>query len=293
MIARVGGLVVVAALLAGCGGTPGTQQQTDLPSGQATETTSDHRAAARAESQRLLTVLSPPAGGRVVDASPAADLRDQLEGVSPSDSRLSRHAWWTVPMSPTDFAAWLKGQHPTGMTVEDGGSSSAVDGTMVDSTDLTGTSTAAYSAPVVTFAYVPYDGGTAVRLDTFLAARYARSTYLPTDVTRVVIRQVVTSMMSPARRRVRTEVVTDAARIARLVAAANRLPGIVTVPNVFHCPMMPTVRTSTVTFTGPSGVFSISGPATVCGAVLTLRHDGHRVRPALDPGRAWFPLVGI
>ncbi|GAB4003642.1 hypothetical protein [Nocardioides ultimimeridianus] len=293
MIARVGGLVVVAALLAGCGGTPGTHQQVPLPSGQATETTADNRAAARAESERLLTVLSPPAGGRVVDASPAADLRDPLEGVGPSDGRLSRHAWWTVPMAPTDFAAWLQGQRPAGMSVQDGGSSSAADGTMVDIAELDGTGTSAYSAPVVTFAYVPHDGGTAVRLDTFLAARYARTTYLPTDVSRVVIRRDTSSMMSSARRRVRTTVVTDPARIGRLVTAANGLPGIVTVPNIFHCPMMRTVTSARVTFTSPSGVFTIDGPATVCGAVLTLSKDGHRVPPALDPGGAWFPLLGI
>ncbi|HWU22667.1 MAG TPA: hypothetical protein VN088_14125 [Nocardioides sp.] len=293
MIARVGVLVVVAATLAACGKTPGYNLQVPLPSGQATMSTADNRASALAESKRLLTVLSPPAGGRVVDASPAADLRDELEGISPSDSMLSRHAWWTVPLSPGDFAAWLRSQHVAGMTVEDGGASSAPDGTMVDIADLDGTGTSAYSAPVLTFAYVPHDGGTAVRLDTFLAARYARTTYLPTDVSRIVIRRVTSSVMSSARRQVRTTVVTDPARIRRLVTAANRLPGIVTVPNIFHCPMMRTVTSARVTFTSASGVFAIDGPATVCGAVLTLSKDGHRVPPALDPGRAWFPLLGI
>lgn len=294
MIARLGGVLLAASLLAGCGAgsgpdAAGPSSGTTTP---AASTTAGNRALARAESERLLTVLSPPQGGAVVTTSPVADLRDQLEGVGPSDRRLSRHAWWTVPMSPRDFAAWLKAQRPPGSTVEDGGSSSAPDGTMVDFVDVTGTDTAAYSAPVLTVAYLPHAGGVAVRLDTFLAARYARTTYVPTDTTRVTIRTVTTTYGS-GRRTVRHRTVSDPAEVRRLVAAANGLFGMITVPNVFHCPLMREQTTATVTFSGPSGVYAITGTATNCAAALALSHDGHLLPPALDPGRRWFPLLGI
>ncbi|HJQ04184.1 MAG TPA: hypothetical protein VJ872_01975 [Nocardioides sp.] len=294
VITRCVALVAALALVAGCDGNA-VAPSAD-PSAQASSppssTTAGNRVIALAASQHLLIVLRPPKGGHAVDSSPTADLRDPLEGVGPSDSRLSRHAWWTVPMSAQDFGTWLRSQHPDGLTVSDGGSSSAPDGTMVDIAELDGTSTAAYSAPVLTVAYLPHDGGVAVRLDTFLAARYARTTYIPTDTTRVAIRTVTTTFDSK-RRTTRHRTVSDPAQVHRLVAAANGLFGTVTIPNIFHCPLMRKQTTATVTFTGPSGTYAITGTATTCAAALALTHDGHLVPPALDPGQRWFPLLGI
>ncbi|GAB3867077.1 hypothetical protein GCM10028801_40280 [Nocardioides maradonensis] len=297
MITRLGGVLLAASLLAGCGAAATTAADAPVsasgtPATSGSATTAGNRALALAESHRLLTVLSPPSGGRVVASAPAASLRDQAWGMSPSDSSLSRHAWWTVPMAPTVFVAWLREQHVAGLTSSDGGSVGGTGIGTIDITNFTGDSTAAYSAPTLSFGYVPHAGGVAVRLDTFLAARYARTTYLATDTTRVLIR-TVTTYADGRRRTTRGRTVSDPAQVRRLVAAANGLYGIVTVPNIFHCPMMLSTTTATAVFSGPSGTYAVSGPSTTCGAVLSVRHDGRLVPPALDPGQGWFPLLGI
>ena len=170
----------------------------------------------------------------------------------------------------------------------EGRSSTVSDGFASEDLTFDGRDTAAYTTPHLNFSYAPYAGGLAVRLDTFIGARFGRTTLIPADTTRVLIRRTARSFRPHATAHVRRTTVDRPRQVARLVRAANRLRGSLTVPFLASCPMMVVQRTYVVRFTGPSGTFTLSGQDGPCWQQLTLRHDGVKVPPTLDPGSGWF-----
>jgi len=235
----------------------------------------------------MLGAVPLPPGGRVVDRAPAPELRTAQFDMAPVDPKLSRHSWWTIPLGGGAFVRWVRSHLPHSLHVDSTGGSSAPGQATIETLTLAGRGTAAYGQPGVDFSYVPYDGGVAVRLDTMIAARFGRTVLVPAGTTRVRIRR--TTRTSSARRPVtRTAVITRPGAVDRLVARADRLLGSVTVPVLVNCTLITVIPTYVVTFIGPHGRYALTGEDVACPPQLTVRQDGARVRPILDPGTHWF-----
>lgn len=249
-------------------------------------TTAQNMADAKAVSAALLAALPKPPGTQVWSHSPNDHFRQAWSGVGPADGRLSRHAWWTVPLSRADFTHWLATHHPAGMHLQGSAPTStsvASNGVWTDETDYVGTSTAAHTAPVLHVEFIPDGDRLAVRLDTFIAARFARTDFVPADVTRVSLRRTVTRAVGTPRTTVRTVMIDDRQRIADLVRRSNALPGAMTVPVVMSCPMTTETTIYRLEFDGPTTAETLTVPTTNCGpAEGVLRRGETRLGSTID-----------
>jgi hypothetical protein len=253
--------------------------------------TQENKVATRKFAGWLLHAVPMPAKAHEWKHSPNSHFRKQSLWIGPSDNAFARTTWWTVPLSSAEFEAWLRKHAPKDLTGEEGGSGIVQStGVWEHDYDFTGTSTAAHSAGVVNFAYMPDGGGVAVRVDTFTAARFARTVLVPDDVTSVTIEHTSTSFKPKAKPHTATRTITDPTGIADLVEMVNGLPGELTVPTYFHCPMMPGVNSYRLTFTAPAGTF-VADLEIGCGSTVNLTRDGAKTAPHLDPGQAFVPTI--
>lgn len=133
----------------------------------------------------------------------------------------------------------------------------------------------------VVFSYTEHDDDAlAVRVDTFIGARFARTTFVPNDTTRVTIVRTYDASENPER----TEAtVTDPRQIAGLVALVNNLPGSMTGEFVASCPASLFEIDYRVRFDSPQST-SVLRFQPACWAQATLRTDGTDTEPTLDPG---------
>jgi hypothetical protein len=204
-------------------------------------------------------------------------------GMCPSDTTLRLTTWWTVPLSGNEFVSWVDAHVPDGLHVDPNGGRSGD----VSSFMISGDGTAAYTTPAVAVNFLAEGETTAVRLDTFIGARFARDTFVPGSTTEATIRRT----RHFGDDRTDTEAsrhVSDRDRVTELVAMANELPGVATAECVHSCP--PTIEEGTylVRFVGPEGEFEVSATDNACVPGATLRRNGSRVEPALDPDRSFF-----
>ena len=156
---RWAAVLAATALAAGaCGsatahpGNPGNPTTRPATASAPGRTTAQNKAAARAEAARLLRAVPLPPGGRRLTHSPMPGLRSASVGVGPSDPTMSRHTWWTVPMTSAAFARWLRHHRPHGMTSEGVASTTAQGFTSQDLT-FDGRGTGAYSTPYLNFGF--------------------------------------------------------------------------------------------------------------------------------------------
>ena len=147
----------------------------------------------------------------------------------PSDSALRLTTWWTVPLSGSEFVSWVGAQAPAGLHVDPAGGKSG----NISSFAVSGIDTAAFTTPTLAVNYIDRGDRTEVRLDTFISARYGRSTFIPAT-TRVTIRRTQDSL-GTAPGAVTTRKLSDPRR-AQVVMMANRLPGVSTGDCVHSCP---------------------------------------------------------
>lgn len=249
-------------------------------------TTQENVVATRKFAGWLLHAVPMPAKAREWKHSPNGHFRRQSLWLGNSDPALARTTWWTVPLSAPDFASWLRQHAPEGLTAEDGGGSLKTAGVWERDLDFYSPSTAAHALGQVNFAYMTFEDGVVVRVDTFAAARFARTTMVPDDVTAVKIEHTSTSYRPRSKPHTTTRTITDRRAIDSLVRMVNALPGTTTVPFYSHCRARP-VENYGMTFVAPKGTYVAELDASGCRSTVALTRDGQEAGPALDPGSAF------
>jgi len=274
--------------------TAATRPTTVTPSTVAaatTRTTRDNAATTRRFSAWLLHAVPMPPSAREWRHSPTVHYRQGTLGIGPSDARFTRTTWWTVRLSGEAFGAWLRTHAPRRLRADlDSGGPSESQGVWEQDRDFRAASTEAHTEGWVNFASTPYGDGLVVRVDTFVGARFARTALVPTDATSVRISRTERSLRPHARRRTTVRTVTRPGAVARLVDLVNGLPGAMTGRFVASCPAIVTVQRYSMRFATPDGSYVATLPDTACWPSVTLRHDGVRTGPPLDPDRR-FPEI--
>ncbi|MFT4082092.1 MAG: hypothetical protein QM638_05860 [Nocardioides sp.] len=205
---------------------------------------------------------------------------------------LVRQRWWSVPLRRAALERWLRRNRPDGLRVEGGipsGQTTSSSGTLLEAW-YDGRDTTAYAAPQLHLGYVARGDHTLVWLDDFVDPRRARHRVVPVSSDRVTIRRVSIPADSPRRRRVATATITEPATVRRLVRRFDALPGATVVAVVRGCPMMRVSQTYRLRFTGPDGVYTVTG-GSGCDPSLTLRRHGSVVGPRIDAGSRFFSRV--
>lgn len=277
-------------LLLGLAACMGESDQSGAPTptgsvsmGPAPPSTEEDVAATRKHAEWLLHAVPMPPGAREWKHSPTAHFRDQSLGIGPSDAAFHQVTWWTTPVTSGAFETWLREHAPRSLrgSVED---SSAATSRGVFEHDITfhSASTLAHTRGYVNLAFTSYGGGVAVRVDTFVGARFGRTAFVPTDARAVTVERRTQPAGSRTSRGVAL-VVDKAAEVARLIALVNRQPGAMTVPFIHGCPRMLVDTTYTLTFATPDGEWVATHEAQGCDPELMLTHDGTQAGPALEP----------
>ncbi|WP_310964758.1 hypothetical protein [Nocardioides terrisoli] len=228
-----------------------------------------------------------PRGAREWRDSPTAHYRHGTVGIGPSDATLTRTTWWTVPASATSFSNWLRAHAPHRLTADSDGGSVEAGGIWEDDQAFRASGSMTHTPAWVNFAFMRYGAGLVVRVDTFVGARFARTTLVPADTNSVTIRHTVRHLGPHARPHTTTRTVTGPAAVARLVGMVDHLPGAMTVPFVASCPGALVEESYRMTFAGPHGSYVAALPSTACWPRLVLLRDGLRSSPPLDPGRVF------
>jgi hypothetical protein len=247
------------------------------------DTTADNLAATRAMSAWLLHAIPMPDGAVESDRSPAPVIGEPGLGMCPSDRALRLTTWWTVPLAEGDFLDWVAAHLPAGLHIDDGTGRS---GTVL-SFSVSGSGTAAYTTPTIALDYVDLDGQTAVRIDTFISARFGRDIFVPGSTSDVTLRLTRHEAGRPHGHTTSRHLTAPGA-VARLVASANGVPGASTAECVHSCPPFLEKRDYTLRFVGPGDSYALRATDFGCGSGARLDHDGTRVAPVLDPPPAFF-----
>ena len=206
--------------------------------------------------------------------------------IGPSDWTLTRTAWWSVPLTDEQVAAFLTDHAPNGMRRPEG--------------VVTPADPAAYTGPTVLVQFKQVGDHSVLRVDTFLGARYAVPDELRVTgrVTSVDIDRVGPGDLNrvgdggplPT---VRLTSPDDAAQIDRLVGAFNGLYGSLTTGYAMSCPMIPDPPKYTVTFVGTASDGAIhttvAKVAPICFGQLSVSVDGTLMQITLNP--AGWPQV--
>lgn len=282
--------VVVVGGLAGLASYDAHDHPAGLaPSAASTGPTSDdaNRAAAKAEVQRLMAETPLPAGAVTSATAPTALLVHQTQGGPlEQDTTLDRVAWWTVPVSTTDFAAYLAAHTPRGLTPSGGVSTGTLTDTHAGTSqtwaeqNLTGTGTRAYTPPELWVTWTAYDGGTAVRAEGYIGARWQRpsTSYVAGRIQRIDVRITGRGAISQA--------FTARGPVRRLRFTFNGLLGAVHNEGKalsISCNGMLTGTTTVVFHLLHGHLVRIRDVATGCGDGLEVWRNGRRVPAHLDP----------
>lgn len=190
------------------------------------------RALAATESARVVGTTPVPHGSTRLTTPPPTWSGPSDQTLGPSDARLTRTAWWTVPVGTTadDIQHLLLAQAPDGMRREDGvgeGADGVRDITYVQPASPDPPAYTSVSLLVQWGAAKSEDGNLLVRADTFLAARDVRSprTIVPGRTLAVNIGEVRAGDRGRSRRMAVVHFTRDAdpGALEALVAEVNRL----------------------------------------------------------------------
>jgi hypothetical protein len=279
--------------------TNGPTSGGDATVAQAFGTTAENRQLAIAASEAAVASMPVPEESVQLDGKPEG-WPDGESALGPSDWRLTRTAWWSVPMGVAQVVAFLTDHAPAGMRRPPGedivvnADSDGVGYTDYDT--ISPADPAAYTGPSLLVQFKQFGDHTIVRADTFLAARYAVSPQhrIAGEVTAVQIVRV-----RPAKPfgsgdggplpTVRLEALADAAQISELVDAYNGLYGSWTEGGFLSCPFPGDPRPEdTVTFfvRNDDGTDStvVAKTELACWGQLQATVDGSRLDVTLDPG---------
>jgi len=297
-----GAAVYVAARNGDDGAAPAVSGPTsagDTTVAPALGTTEENRQRAIAASETALASMSLPAGAEQLEGKPDGWTGGGM-GMGPADGTLTRTAWWSVPLSVDQVVVYLTDYAPAGMQRTEGeevvpaGSSDGVSYTAYSV--ITPADPAAYTAPTLLVQFAQIGDHTVVRLDTFLAARYAVSPQhrIAGEVTAVQIDRVRPSGSFGSGDggplpTVRLAEPADAALIDELVDAFNGQYGSPTAGLTLPCPYPgdPSPE-DTVTFSvrnddGSAGTV-VAKTDLWCVGQTQVTVDGARLDVTLDPG---------
>lgn len=275
------------------GAVPGTHLTTSSGSpaggGDATRATDAHnRAMAMAASVRTLARTPVPEGAVRLGGQPDDWPKDYGVSLGPSDGRLTRTAWWSVPLDSEALAEFLGSHEPEGLrhtpgeiAIDCGNSYGICSTTYVP---IRSPHPEAYAEPTLLVQFTASGGRSLMRADTFTFARLTRpqESYIAGSVTSVRIDRVIPGSGSGHHNiRVPHVEITDPQQIDRLAAAVNGLYGHFSFSG--SCPFPGEPRPSlTLNFTTAAGVVRVQGNRD-CWSGLAVTRDGQRVGPELDP----------
>lgn len=266
---------------------------TESPSASSTATTgrsyAANRAAAEAESGRIIKLVPLPANAQRLPGRPPGSPGNFNTSLGPSDRTLTKRSWWRVPGSADALTKYLLGHTPPGMTRTDGVASSS-DGVQYDTyIEKPAAQPDAYLPVSLLVQWRQVGQHTLVRADTFTAARAVRTSlsYVNTRVTAVDIQQVrpehaphAGGPMPP----VHLAEPADHNAIVRLVRTVNHLPASIRPAINGSCPFAGNPPASnTIIFHTTGGTIRMHFVAW-CWGQVQVRRDGVRLRPTLDPG---------
>lgn len=287
--------VVALAVVAGLTATALSRSGDDATAADAGSGYAANRAAAEAEAQRILDAVSLPPGAVREGRSPITALDQAVEGMGPSDTTLTRTAWWTVPERPTATAQWLRRHVPEGLRWSGGGASrTAGDGTPVRATSFDGAGSMTYTAPGLAVGWAGIPGGTAVRFDVYLSARAARTPEmtLPGTITDATITRTTTSTTGAHQPTTTTRTFSAAAETSRLVEAINALPGVSISDTVGTGVGMLDQRSYRLRIDWPGhNMLAAFDNGILNGATAVLTLDGRRLHPDLEPSGRLLKVV--
>ncbi|GAB3774522.1 hypothetical protein FB382_003770 [Nocardioides ginsengisegetis] len=307
-VALLSGLTAyVAAHNAGRGPSPAGQAPSssptvgsgDIPQG----TTEENRRRAVAASEATLAAFSPPEGSARLEGQPEGWPAGGMT-LGASDLGLSRTAWWSVPMSKAEVVAYLSDHSPAGMLNRSGVSDPSGGGIASTSYETTTSpDPAAFTAPLLLVQFMQMGDRTVLRVDTFLAARYAvpDEARIPPDVSVIRIDRVAPLSTrggqggDPYPAPVRLTRPADTGLMDDLVAGFNALYGSITASGYVGCPApsLPLAR-DTVTFqtadTNATPHTIVAELEPDCRGQVRVSLDGTQLPVTLDPG-GWDQLV--
>jgi len=284
-------VVIVLAVSSACSySTARTEPASPPPA-----TGSANEAAAATESAALISALGAElreaAGGATADAtSPTTMLRKAPETYMFGDPALGRTGWWTVPLSYRAIVDYLAEHAPHGTRSQGPGTATVTGPGIVTSYDTQiylGPSSAAYSgAEMDVFAQRMDDGRTAVRADTYISPRAARTpgSHVNDRVTSVGVALHVSDYGATSTGHFAGHfTIDDPASVDRLVGLLNGLPGEDT--NLGTCAGGPgAIEDVTLTLHTANGDVTVHVHAAYTCQPLeaTISRDGVQQGPVLD-----------
>jgi hypothetical protein len=240
-------LVMLLAVLAGCdGGSPASvghgppsaastaPPSTDTATSRAVsapgpEADADYLRIAARESERTLGLAPMPSGARRLPARPEGWPRSLRLGVAPEDTRLTRMAWYAVPLSVDAVQEFFDGHHPRGMVYSGGGFGLGTGQARYRA--LHPRRPEAYTDPWLLVQWRVVGSGTVIRYGAVLASRQVRdpATVLPAGVTSVDVEHLRDPHTGPNSARVVATVHFAAAanpkELRAVIAIVDGLPG--------------------------------------------------------------------
>lgn len=287
VVAAAAVVVLVAggmAYLAHRGSQDDAEPVTSSTSSTASSGTAANLATASRLSASLLHALPMPPGSTKLDRSPA----EALDGpwFKSAHRGLAHQSWWTVPMTSAEFEGWLRSHPPRGLTLGASGTS-GVAGALVEDREFDGPGTAAYTGRALDVSYLPHGDRLAVRISTYVNARYARTVLVPASTRSVAIRLVTTTTDARQRRTTTTATVTEPTEVGRLVGRFNALPGTGVDRFAHSCPAVLLAKDYTLEFRGPDGDYTVTG-SDECDRQLDLRRNDTPTAPAIDADDSFF-----
>jgi hypothetical protein len=302
----VGGVALYVAVRSGddaaAPATTGPTSGGDTTATSVPGTTAENRQLAIAASEAALASMPVPEGSVELNGKPDGWPGGSM-GLGPADWRLGRTAWWSVPLSVDEVVAFLTENAPAGMRRPEGeevvpdGNSDGVGYT--DYSVISPAEPAAYTGPSLLVQFKQIGDNTVLRLDTFLAARYAVSPQhrITGEVSAVQIVRVrpgkpFGSDDGGPLPTVRLEEPADAALINKLVDSFNGLYGSAADVAAMGCPFPgDPAPEDTVTFfvrndDGTDGTV-VAKAELACWGQVQVTVGGTRLQVSLDPGE--FP----
>lgn len=271
----------------------GTPTDTPSPTVSPTPTVrtyADNVAAAAAASSRMVSLAPVPADAQPLLQRPAAWPTDSGMELGPSDPKLTRVRWWSVPETSTAVQHHLLTHTPDGMA-RDAGIGYSNRTPFVIYGWRANPQPDAYINPSLLVMWRPDGDRTLVRAESFTSARNIRpaASYIHGSVTSLdIARTVPGTSTHPAGRHVPTVHLTaahDEPAISTVVEAANALPGSVAVGWFGSCPMISGPRPDlTLTFHTTAGTVRMHLELG-CWGLVEVHRNGRPVTPSLDPGR--------
>ena len=308
-IGAASALITMVSVAACADHTPATTapssapvRPTEVTDDAAKETLAQHRRLALAASRRVVAATPLPPGSRRLHGKPPG-WPDGGTAVGPSDARLGRTRWWSVPASTAAVADFLRAHAPADMRhpgSEDDISEGPGSMSTVEYDSRRASDPSAYTGPTLIVEFAPVGDRTVIHATTFLALRevvpaqarvMARVTSVRIERTAHRDRRGRPQHLAPVSLSSADPVEDNLIR--RLVLAFDRLPGSVTPASLgwMSCPFIPSpVPRTRVTFTTDDGHATVATLTQGCESQVHVAVDGRRLEKTLDP-MGWQKVV--